>query len=74
MKRILLALAIAHASAMSFYTQKESLFIDKDTPLIPLRVYFENKPKVFGLVTDKSKSISLDGYLCYSKTFKDFQT
>ena len=73
--RIVVALGftVSSVSTMAFYSQKENLFIDDETPLIPLGQYFENKPKAFGLITNKSKSIERDGYLCYADSFEEYR-
>ena len=70
---VALGFMVSSVSSMAFYSQKENLFINDDIPLIPLGQYFENKPKAFGLITNKSKSIERDGYLCYAESYNEYR-
>ncbi len=59
-------------SRLAFYNQRERLYIDEDTPLIELEHLFENRPLVFGLVSNKSRAINKEGYLCYAETVQQY--
>ncbi len=69
------ALAIPFVTPrLAFYSQQESLSI-VDDPAIPdihLGTYHEKRPTVFGLVTNKSRAINSDGFLCYAETYDTF--
>lgn len=72
LKLISAALAITLVQSVPFYNQRESLFIDNDTPLIRLGSYFQSHPTLFGLISNKSRSEAQGGYLCYAEEYKDF--
>ncbi len=54
------------AQSSVFFDQNEGILTDRDTPFINLRPYFQNVPKTFGLVSDKSRVYFRGGYLCYA--------
>ncbi len=61
-------------SRLAFYTQEEKLSVldDPTIPDISLGTYFEKRPKIFGLVTNKSRSHNREGYLCYAENYESF--
>lgn len=61
-------------SRLAFYSQQESLSVldDPTIPDISLGTYFENRPKIFGLVTNKTRSHNKEGYLCYAENYQTY--
>jgi hypothetical protein len=67
---LLVSSGVVHCSL--FLTQKENLMIDEYTPTIKLEQYFKNEARIFGLVSDKTRSYLSGGYLCYAKNMDEF--
>jgi hypothetical protein len=67
----ILVLSGAAASPV-FYNQRESLYIDRETPTVNLMPYFETRPLAFGLVSNKTRSEKWGGYLCFAEDFDQY--
>ncbi|CDW81427.1 UNKNOWN [Stylonychia lemnae] len=50
---------------------RESLYLN-DQDYYYLKPYFYNKPKLFGLVSDKRRHWIADGYLCKADSYKEY--
>jgi len=70
------ALLLAHVKSAAFFNTKDILFLNDakewHRPFY-LDQYYRNKPKLFGLVSDKRRDWSRTGYLCQAQSFTDFK-
>lgn len=72
---VLLALLyVGWASCSAFFSQREILFLDDDVEYRPLYLkrYFNSKPKLFGLVSDKKRKWEVEGYLCRANSISEY--
>ena len=67
--------ATAVKGRLAFYNQREVLYLPESysTPPIELSNYFQSRPLVFGLVSNKTRSYNREGYLCYAETLDDYK-
>lgn len=54
----------------AFYNQREHLALEdtnlEDITQFELTPYFESKPLVFGLISNKTRSVNRGGFLCHA--------
>lgn len=74
--KLLLATLISVGSirAAALFDQNEVLVVDQKDTLIGLKPYFSTRPKLFGLVSNKTRSFHSGGHLCYARSFDEFSS
>eukprot|EP00347_Sterkiella_histriomuscorum_P017510 403349066 len=55
----------------AFFDQHEQLYVS-DHNTFHLKPYYNSRPKIFGLVSDKQRHWQADGYLCHATTYSEY--
>jgi hypothetical protein len=69
---VALSLYTGMALSSAMFDQKEALVIDLNNTFVGLEPYFNAKPTLFGIVSNKTHSYRTTGNLCYANSYAQF--